>query len=383
MKNIFIKWQKIKAKNSRLIMLVCLLLIVPSICSVFLGIEMQANQIKQIPTIVYDQDQSAFSRMLVDEIKTNDIFHVNYYANSSEEVEKSIKNNRSMVGVIIPPDFSDDIIKANAPKVLVFYDGSSMAVASAAKARMNEILLTLKAGYMKKVLEGKLNIVSVEALKQVQPIAPTYRILYNPTRNYRNFILPGMLISIAQIILAIIGADYASKKHNTKIGHLIETIKWGTIGSISIIVPLGIQIIFYALPINSSVIAMIAMTWLFSVGIVSFGYLVGRVVKNRMFATQMACFIVMPSSILGGYTFPIFSMPKIFDIIGVLIPYNHYANGIRSLMLKSIDLSIIGREVLALCIFIVIMWISIFATTLINRSEKMSNKVLEVDYELN
>ena len=373
MNNMLKRLYEFKHKKKSLIMMVLLVVIIPILSSLAFGVEMESNQIELIPTVVYDNDNSAFSRMLIDEVGANDIFDIRYNVNSNEEVEALINSNKAMMGLIIPKDFSQDIISANAPKVLVFYDGSSMSITSAAKARMNEILLTLKAGYMKKVIEGKFNVASVEALKQIQPITPTYRLLYNPTRNYRNFLLPGMLISIAQVIIVILGAEKASLKQKNILSLLFSSVKWGAVGSISLFLALGIQMIFFGLPYRGTILGGIISTLLYSIGIVSLGMLVRLVISNKTFATQVACVMVLPTSILGGYTFPLFAMPNIIEKFGLFLTYNHYANGVRGLLMKPLSLIDIKEMILILAGFLAVIWAGMIVVYLIR--EKIGKSI--------
>ncbi len=341
---------KLLLKKQR--MVIVILFVVPIISSISLGYEMGYNRIDHIPIIIMDHDNSEFSRSITDYVAQNDIFNVTDYAKSDKEVEDMIYSGKVMAGMIIPEGLNLDVRDGDASKVLLFYDGSNMSVASAAKTAMSEILLTIKSGYMKEIYQGKLNVPSYQALKQVQPIGVTYRTLYNPTKNYRNFLLPGMLVSIIQVGLAIVGVEKSIESEYSFATIVKCVVKWGTVGAISIVVCLGIQYIYFSMPYNGSTLAGLLLTELYSICMVTYGFAVGLIIKNRILATKIAAILVLPTSILGGYTFPLMAMPKMFQVIGKAIAFTYYGEGIRNLILKKISFSYIIPDVRAMIIFI-------------------------------
>jgi len=357
---IVVKLQKLKLLLKKQRMVIIILLVVPILSSIALGYEMENNRIAHIPIVIMDNDKSETSKAIANYVAENDIFQVTAYAESNQEVEDMIYSGKVMAGMIIPEGLNSDMREGNAPKIVVFYDGSNMSVASSAKSAMSEILLTIKSGYMNEVYQGKLNVPSYQALKQVQPIDVTYRTLYNPTKNYRNFLLPGMLVSIVQVGLAIVGVE-KSNESKYGFGTVVKCItKWGTIGAISIIICLGIQYVFFDMPYNGNVWAGLFLTELYSMSVISYGFVMGLLIKNKTMATQVASILVLPTSILGGYSFPLMSMPKIFQIIGKITAFTYYGDGVRSLILKKISFSYIVPEVRAMIIFIGIAMIICF-----------------------
>ena len=339
------------------LMLFIMLFAIPICLSFLFGYSMQAKQIKHIPAIIVDRDNSALSRTITEEIRSNEIFNIVGYSQKYSDVEDYIEQGKAMVGVIIPASFSKNLVEGKGQNVLVFYDGSQMSIISAAKARMTEILLTIKTGYLKQVMEGKLNILPNESIKTVQPMFFTNRILYNPTRNYVNFYISGMLISVIQVGLVMIGADRVRNDEKYFIVHLTRALFWGLLGTISIIITLWIQCHYFGVPFLGTLKGALVLTLLYSTGMISLGMLSNLIIPNRLFATQVAAILVLPTSILGGFTFPLMAVPKFFQQLGSIIPYAHYAEPMRDLNVKAIGISYIGRDIIWLGKFVIYTWI--------------------------
>lgn len=308
--------------------------VIPIVVGILLGYEMYGNCIDHIPTVIVDHDNTEFSRKLIQYIATDETFDVIKYSDQDSDIEDMIYSNQAHVGVIIPEGLYADMLAGASPKMLLTYDGSVMNVMSAAKSAMSEILMTVKAGYMQGVFAGKLDEVSNVSENEIQPIDATYKTLYNPTKNYRNFLLPGILLNILQMGIALAGLEKA-RERKTDFNQDISNITYmGFIGIIPITLCLGIQVYFFGMPVRGSMWAFFILTFLFSLCQTAFGYMIGKIIGDKVFASQATCILLTPSTILGGYTFPLMAMPKAFQILSYAIPYTQYAESVRAISLK-------------------------------------------------
>lgn len=340
---------------------------IPVICSFILGYQMEHHQIQHIPTVIVDHDNSQFSQMLINEIKTNEIFNVTNYSDRDEDVKGLIEQEKVRVGVIIPESFSKDLVNGNAPKVLIFYDGTQMSVTSAAKARMDEILLTIKTGYLKKVVEGKLGIMPEVSKNYVLPMYFSYRLLNNPTRNYINFFIPGMIISIIQVSLVMLGVDIVRKEEKNYLWLWIKGIFGGLLGIVSIGISLGIQFKYFAVPFRGTATGAIILTLLYSIGIVNYGVLVRLILPEKIAALQVAAISILPTTILAGFTFPLMAMPTYLQDFSKFLPFLYYGETMRDLCLKDIGIEYILPQIHWLIKFVLYMWIASLAIFMLKR----------------
>jgi len=352
--------------------------------SFLFGYTMEAKQIKHIPTVIIDRDNSTISRSITEEIRSNEIFDIVSYSQKDSDIKDYIEQGNAMAGVVIPEGFYKDLQAGKGPNILVLYDASQMSIASAAKSRMTEILLTIKIGYMQDVMEGKLDVLPSESIKAAQPMYFTYRLLNNPTKNYVNFLLPGMLIAIIQVGLIMIGVDRVKEKDEKFKYCIFKAICWGVLGAISIAATLWVQCHFFDMPYKGTLTGGILITIIYSMGVVSFGMLVMQLIPNKLLATQVSAVIVLPSSILGGYTFPLMAMPDFFKNLGSMLPYVHFAEPIRDLILKDISIKYIMGDIIWQLKFLVIVWIALAAVFFGKKlakelwhKRKQSNKVVE------
>lgn len=367
MKENLVKFIRLGSKFKNLFFSFLFVLGIPIICSFILGYQMEGHQVQHIPTIIVDHDNSQFSKMLINEIKTNEIFNVTNYSDRDEDVKDLIAQEKVRVGVIIPKDFSKDLTSGNGPKVLICYDGTQMSVTSAAKARMSEILLTIKTGYLKKVVEGKLGVMPEVSQNYVLPMYFNYRLLNNPTRNYINFFIPGMIISIIQVSLVMLGVDIVRKDEKKYLWLWIKGILGGLLGVISIGISLGIQFKYFAVPFRGTVNGAIILTLLFCIGMVNYGVLIRLILPEKILALQVASIPILFTTILAGFTFPLFAMPSYFQEIAKFLPFLYYGEVIRDLCLKNIGIEYILPQINWLFKFVLYMWIASFGVFMLKK----------------
>lgn len=328
-------------------------ILVPLIAGLILGYEMSSNVAMAIPTVMVDHDQSDFSRTFVDFVDESEYFDVVEQSDYDGRVEEMLYKREAYVGVIIPENFYSDMRQGKAPKILTVYDGSTLAVMSSAKSAMSEIMLTMKTAYMMKIYEGKLGVVPADVKNHAIPVDVTYRLLFNPTRNFRNFVLPGMLAALIQVGIACMGAERAGEMRGRKLPfsvHLRTIGYWGILGSISIMLVLLEQFLFFDMPYKGTLAGGIVITLLFSISVLFLGYLAGSVISDRTLASQISAVLVLPTTILGGYTWPVLAMPVFFRHFAKIIPFYYYGDAVRNLCLKPLAFQHLIPAIAALCV---------------------------------
>ncbi|SMB79598.1 ABC-2 type transport system permease protein [Desulfonispora thiosulfatigenes DSM 11270] len=368
--------------HKEVIISIILLLTIPPIASMILGYEFKEHVVNNVTTAIVDHDNSTLSRSLVDKIKTNDAFNVTNYPENNDDIENLIDKGEIVVGMIIPENFSIDLLNGQAPKVLVAYDGAQMSAVSSAKGRISEILSTIKAGYLIGLGGGKLGLMPGEVKDHIMPLNYTYRFLGNPAKSISNYMLQGMLIGVAQVGIVILGVVVANKK-----GYLplwIKSIVCGLLGAIAILSTIIIQVKYFGFPFKGSVLAAIILTVLYSIGITSIGITLGILKDDKMEAANSSMSLVSATILLAGYTFPVMAMPGMFGPISKYVPFLYYGIPMRDISLLGLNLADVLPEIYWLTKFVLIMWgvllMAFLAKT--KKKSKEKSKIGTVDLEM-
>jgi ABC-2 type transport system permease protein len=115
------------------------------------------------------------------------------------------------------------------------------------------------------------------------------------------------------------------------------------------------------MPARGNIWAFFLLTFLFSLCQTTFGYMMGKFIGDKVFASQVTCILLTPSTILGGYTYPLMAMPKAFQILSYAIPYTQYAESVRAMSLKNVNFMVFLPQMRYLLIVLFVELLILFA----------------------
>ena len=320
------------------IMPLILIFFIPHLINLVTGYMMNEKQLKDIPMAVYMEDQTSLTRKIVKSFDDTETFEIVKYADSPEEVERSMAVGEALYGLVIPKDFTKDLKKYKSPTIVSLVDGTQLSSAAFTRIQGTEILLTTKIGAMVNAFKGKFDLSSKEALHMASPISITSRILGNPTRNYINFLMPGLMAALIQVGMVMTTASVTSPESlgakEFRLDYLKKLMGYASAGTLSILMMVGVQTRFFSVPFRGGMGKLALLTFVFSCSVVSICMMLSTVFfKNKVFASQVAAVYFIPSSIIGGYTWPLVAMPEPIQKFATLMPFTYFGNFLRMWLL--------------------------------------------------
>jgi len=338
---------------------VVILFLIPVLSNIMFGLEFSGDQIRNIPMAVLDQDNSQLSRTIVEYFRENEVFDIKYMLDDSEKMKELFNESKINVGMIIAKGFSEDVKKLDSPSILMLYDGSQMSVASSAKTRASEILLTVKAGIVIKQLEGRLNMPAELAQKTAQAVRFENRTLYNPSRSFKNFLVTGLGTAIVQNAIAMLCAvavknNELEVKKRKRAGYIIGKIMfYGLSGGLVLFINVLLQAFAFKIPFRGNLSGAALLCFLLAFAVSSFSIMVSSLIRYELFSITVNAVVIVPSTLYVGYTWPLISMPGIYQKIAMMLPFYHFADNMRNMFLKGINISSIYRDIVWYIFFIV------------------------------
>lgn len=339
------------------------LFVLPAIVTLLLGTELSGEVITNIPIAIIDYDKSALSYGLTDSFDQTDTFEIRYYPENEQELERLIQNSHVKMGMIIPRNFYNDISLLRSPTVLMIYDGANMSVTSIAKAKATEILLTYKAGATIKQLTARLNLSYEEAFNITQAFQFSNRMLYNPTKSFKNFMLPFLIPGCIQTALVLtstvsVNQEIFMQSRRKKLGYTTGKVLFFTLaGTISFLLCTGIMVLLFRIPFRGNFFTAMILTAVYCFSVAAAGVLLSVLFKKPIVAITAGAVVFIPNSIMAGTTWPIISMPTGYQAFAKYIPFTHYVNNVRNIFLKGSTLGSLKDDLIYLLIFGVIVTI--------------------------
>jgi ABC-2 type transport system permease protein len=320
------------------------------------------TEVDKIHTAVFDQSMTRESREYIDKFVASNYFDVTYYVSNEKELSVLIDGGKAKAGIIIPSDYAEKLKQKSEAQTQLIIDGTDPTTARTALSSgilISQVYsLELKNGVMKKmgVSAGTLPGVSVNS-----------RVWYNPNLKSSRFTIPGLVGLILQNITIMLTAfALVREKERSTIEQLIVTpirpaelilgklVPYVLIGYAGFLFALSLCIFWFKVDIAGSLALLLLLGFLFVYCSLTIGMLISTFANNQMQAMLVMMLVLLPSILLSGFMFPRDAMPLVIYIIGYFIPLTYFLDIIRGIMLKGIGISFLWNDVIALCVFTLI-----------------------------
>jgi ABC-2 type transport system permease protein len=318
------------------------------------------QNVRDLPTVVVDQDQTRYSRELMDQLRATKTFAITAVTNSPDEARAMVTAGTARVGLVIPPDFHDRRARHTNATVLALIDGSDSNVSAQALAAINGLV-------------AQTNLDAAQAAGARPAISAQPIILFNPEGRTANYIIPGLvaiLLQIAAMVLASVSI-VREREQGTMEQLLVTPINptglvlgklapYLVIGVVEMALILLIMRWGFRVPIEGSLVFLFAMAVVYLFALLALGLFISMRAQTQLAAQQMAQMLLLPSIFLSGYIFPVAGLPTVLYWIGRALPATHMIDVMRGAVLRSAGPVDLLPSVLALmALSVLLVWLSV------------------------
>lgn len=307
--------------------------------------------VHNVDTVVVDQDRSSESRELLDRLRATGTFRVVHITENPHDARLDITAGRARIGIVIPPDYHDKRTRRADAKILVLIDGSDSTVSAQALASINGLVATMNIEEIRK------------GVRAPDPIAAQPIILFNPDGRTANYIIPGLVAILVQIVAMMLAAvAIVRERERGTLEQLLVTpinplgLMLGKLGPY-LFVGLGeMALILFAMrfgfgvPIRGNLVFLFGMSLIYLFALLALGLFVSTRTKTQAEAQQMAQMFLLPSIFLSGYIFPFEGLPTPLKAIGEVMPATHMVSIMRGVVLRNAGPVELMPHVLALAL---------------------------------
>jgi ABC-2 type transport system permease protein len=339
------------------------ILIMPVLQLLILGYANNTD-IKNIPTVIFDQSNSQSSRALLDAFRVTGYFSFDYVASTDAQVNDLIGSGKVKVGIIIPSDYSGNLLSGKSAQVSVVIDGSDPTTAGTA---LSAATLTGQSHGISLRLQ-QLALAGGSSRAAASPVDVRTRVLYNPDLLGAYNIVPGLIAMILfQTATSLTALSIVRERERGTIEQLIVTpirnwelvlakiIPYVLVSFADMLLILLIGTVWFGVPIRGSLLLLFAMTGLYLLPTLGMGLLISTAARTQQQAQMMTIPIMLPAMMLSGFVFPVASLPVFLQLIGEMFPITYFIVILRSIAIKGVGLEMIIPQTIALAIFSVVL----------------------------
>jgi ABC-2 type transport system permease protein len=348
------------------------LIFIPSILTVIFGYAIGNPRVTGIRTRVLDLDGGRIAYEFVEAIEGTVTFKpdVREHATDTDvaQAEEDLLRDRISAFVVLPRGLSGALDDGRGGTVRVVVDGSDTFMAPSIVGELARTTAQQNLFVVATMLQrdGKVHTME-DGLAVAAPIELVSQFRFNPDLKSQNFVMPGVIGLILQLLAVIVMAtSIARERERGTMEQLAVTPLMPAEIFIGKIVP------YFLVALLDTVNAMILARLLFGVSLaghypvvvalvvvfvlssLGIGQLISTVSRNQGQAVLLAVFYTLPAFVLSGAFTPIETQPEWVRPVSLLFPLTYFCRGFRAALLRQASFADIRVDLLALATFVVV-----------------------------
>jgi len=311
--------------------------------------------VDHIPALVYDQDGTSASRDLVRQFQGSRFFTIRGFASGYRQIERSINFSTILIGIVIPRDFGHDLRSGRGAEVQLLVDGSDSNTSSIA------------IGYAESIVQAYSARVRVRDVAPAPPPAvdARMRVWYNSSLESKNYVVPGLIAVILMILAGqLTSLTIAREWEMGTMEQLLSTplrpaeillgkmAAYFVVGVVDSAISLVVGLTVFTVPFRGSFLWLAVSTSLFLFGVLCWGIFISAGCRTQVEAYQMGILSTfLPGFLMSGFVFAIDTMPKVIQVLSVVVPARYFVTILKTVFLKGVGISVIWDQMVFLAIF--------------------------------
>lgn len=302
---------------------------------VMLILPLVANlDVKHVEVAVVDNDDSQLSRRIIADMAAAEALVVSAVCNSHRQAIAMVEAGHADVVLTIPSGYSRDVASG---RVAVDVEANGV----------NATKGMLGARYVSQSVSGTLEQWFAQSGNSVRMADISVIDRFNPTLNFRNYMIPALMVVLLIIICGFLPAlNLVSEKEDgtieamnvTPVSRFIfvlsKLIPFWIIGLLVVTVGMLIGWLVYGLAPEGSIAGVYLATLLFSLVMSGLGVFIANKSATMLQSIFVMFAFIMIFQLMGGLFTPIRSMPGWAQCLTYVIPPRYFIEIMRSVYLK-------------------------------------------------
>ena len=321
--------------------------------------------VDQIPVVVYDQDHSPQANSLIQDFQGSRYFKIVDMVNAYAPLERAFDQRRALMGLIIPSDYSRNVLEGKSTEIQLLLDGSDSNTAQIAQGYADGIIQL----HARQLRDGAQSIRTGSSARI--PIDVRSRVWYNPDLVSRNFIVPGLIAVIIMIIAAMLTSlTIAREWENGTMEQLLSTpvrpaeialgklAAYFILGFLDMAIAVFVALYVFEVPFKGSPLLLFVSGCIYLFGALGWGIFVSAATRSQLGAYQLGTFTsFLPAFLLSGFIYSIANMPAVIQFVALFVPARYFINIIKGVFLKGVGMEILWFDFLLLTAYAVFVFV--------------------------
>jgi len=314
--------------------------------------------VKQVRMLVVDEDRTTVSAGLVQRLEAGRQFKIVRYEPSDAGVEYALLDREVTAVLHIPRRFEENLVRSGRASVQLVLNAEEGATAGIVQSNANAILTAYA-----RELDGTLPAAgaSAGAVPRGGQLDLRMQRRFNPTRNYKHWMVPALMVSLTTIIGLLLTAQNITRENElgtleqlnvtpmTKIQFIAaKLIPFWILSLLIFSIGLAIGKLVFDIPMRGSLLLVYLAAMIYLIVVLGLGLWISTVTRTQQQAMFVAFFVILIFLLMSGLFTPVDSMPDWAQRVAEANPVKHFVFIMRSVLMRGAGLETVGPPMLGL-----------------------------------
>lgn len=307
------------------------------------------NEVTNARMLVVDQSNDNTTRRIIDRLEASRYFVVASTVADPARIEPALRSGDVRLVLVMPGEFEQRLAHDNTVQVQLVTDASDPNTATTLTNYVSAVLLDFQ-----RELSG-----NAAAPYNIQS---EVRMLYNPQLKGAHNFVPGVMALVLMLVCVMMTAvSIVREKENGTMEILLvspfqplmvmasKAIPYLLLSIVNVISILLLSVFVLKLPINGSVLLLMAESILFIITCLAIGIFISVKTDSQQVAMLISLMgMMLPTILFSGFMFPVENMPVPLQWFSNIVPAKWYYIIVKAVMIKGLGFGDIWKETVVL-----------------------------------
>ena len=294
------------------------------------------TDVRNVATVVVDQDRTTESRLLQETLTASGYFRIVEAGDDPIDIERALDGGSAVVGLQIPSGFARDLKAGRAATTQILIDGTNSNTATVAQGYAGRIIQEFAA---EQAASRGMNVEGGIDLRA--------RAWYNPDLSSQVYNVPGiiglllMLMALLLTALAVVRERELGTLEQLMVSPISpkelilgKTVPVVIICLVDLALITGVALLWFNIPLRGPVGALVLASFVYILAGLGAGLFISTISRTQQEAFLTMFLFILPGIILSGFMYPVETMPEIFQYLTRLNPIRYFMEMVRGIFLK-------------------------------------------------
>jgi ABC-2 type transport system permease protein len=313
--------------------------------------------VKRVRMLVVDEDRTTVSAGLVQRLQAGGQFEVVRYEATDAGLEHALLDREVTAVLHIPRRFEEDLVRTGRAPVQLVLNAEEGATAGIVQSNANAIL----SSYARELDRSLVTLPEQPA--RAAPLDLRTRRWFNPTRNYKHWMVPALMVSLTTIIGLLLTAQNITRENElgtleqlnvtpmTKVQFIAaKLIPFWLLSLLIFTIGLAIGKLVFGIPMRGSLPLVYAAAMIYLIVVLGLGLWISTITRTQQQAMFVAFFVILIFLLMSGLFTPVDSMPDWAQRVAELNPVKHFVWIMRAVLVRGAGLETVGPPMAGLAV---------------------------------